>query len=116
MPKSAVVLLFVPFIIGVIAFAQTGTQTVAGVVSDASGDMVAKADITLTAKNAKQQELAKLTTRTDDSGHYSFSNVPTAGIVLQVTKDGRKPQSQTFTLKSHRDGISVIDITVRESR
>jgi hypothetical protein len=112
MSKSVVVLL----IMGVTAFAQTGTQTVAGVVSDAYGDVVAKADITLVATDANNQTVAKLTTRTDESGHYSFSNVPTAGIVLRVTKDGRKPQSETFTIKSHREEILVIDITVRESR
>jgi hypothetical protein len=104
---------------GLSAIAQTGTQTVAGVVSDASGDVIAKADITLIATDANHQEASKMNTSTDESGHYSFSNVPTAGIsgiVLKVTKDGKKPQSQTFTLRSHRDGVSVIDITVRESQ
>ena len=119
MLRSTVCFFSVLLMAGLSAIAQTGTQTVAGVVSDASGDVIAKADITLIARDANQQETAKLNTRTDDSGHYSFSNVPTvgvAGIVLDVSKDGKKPQSQTFTVKSHRDGISVIDITVREFR
>jgi hypothetical protein len=111
--------LSVVLLAGLSAIAQTGTQTVAGVVSDASGDVIAKANITLIATDANHQEASKMNTSTDGSGHYSFSNVPTSGIsgiVLEVTKDGKKPQSQTFTLRSHRDGVSVIDITVRESQ
>ncbi len=119
MLRSAICFLFIVLIAGLNGFAQAGTHTVAGVVSDASGDGIAKADITLIASDANHKEAAKLTARTDESGHYSFSNVPTvgvSGIVLEVTKDGKKPQSQTFTVKSHRDGVSVIDITVSESR
>jgi hypothetical protein len=119
MLRLAVCFLFVVSMAGLTAIAQTSTQTVAGVVSDASGDVMAKADITLIASAANHEEIAKLNTRTDKSGHYSFSNIPAvgvAGIVLDVTNDGKKPQSQTFTIKSHRDGVSVIDITVRESR
>jgi hypothetical protein len=119
MLRSAICFLCMLLIVGIAAIAQTSAQTVAGVVSDASGDVMAKADITLIASAANHQEVVKLTTHTDESGHYSFSNIPAvgvAGIVLDVTKDGKKPQSHTFTIKAHRDGVSVIDITVSESR
>ena len=119
MLRSTICFLSLALMAGLSAIAQTNTQTVAGVVSDASGNVMAKADITLIASDANHQEATRLNTRTDESGHYSFSNVPTigvTGIVLNVTKDGKTPQSQTFTIKSHRDGVSVIDITVHESR
>ena len=99
---------------GIVTFSDTSPTTVAGVVSDGSGYVMVKADITLIACN-DEGEAARLTTRADESGHYNFSAVPTEGIrgiVLEVTKDGKKPSSQKFTLKPHRDGVLVIDITV----
>ena len=119
MLRPSVCFLFALVISGLTAFAQTSPKTVAGVVSDASGSVIANANITLIARDANQHEAERRNTRTDESGHYMFSNVPTdwiKGIALDVTPDGKRPQSQTFTLKSNRDGVSVIDITVRESR
>jgi hypothetical protein len=117
MLRPSVCFLFGLLISGLTALAQTSPKTVAGVVSDASGSVIANADITLVAQDANEQEAARLNTRTDESGHYKLSSVPTdgiRGIRLEVAKDGKRPQSQTFTVKSNRDGVAVIDITVRE--
>jgi hypothetical protein len=115
MLRTAACFRSVVLIAGLSAFAQTSTQTVVSVVSDASGMLLHTQTSPLIATGTNHQEAAKMNTSTDESGHYSFSNVPAgrlSGITLEVTKDRKQFQSQTFTIKSHREGLSGIDITV----
>jgi len=66
--------------------AQTGTSSVAGTVTDAQGNVVAGASVTLTnpSKNFSR------TQTTNESGSYSFSSIPPDTYAVEVAASGFK--------------------------
>jgi hypothetical protein len=93
-------------------FAEKKPRIIGGVVSDASGPVVANADLTLTAYDTNNQERSTLQTRTDETGHYSFSSVDADRLALTVRKYGKIPDRTTFTTKTDTVDVLVIDITM----
>ncbi|HQU94221.1 MAG TPA: carboxypeptidase-like regulatory domain-containing protein, partial [Pyrinomonadaceae bacterium] len=87
--RPSVLLLLVLLVTSVITlntFAQTGTSSVAGTVTDAQGKVVSGATVTLTnpAKNFSR------TQTTNESGAYSFNSIPPDTYVIEVTATGFK--------------------------
>jgi hypothetical protein len=89
------------------AMAEVRAKILAGVVSDSSGGVIANARIGLI---EGADSAPKRYTRTDATGHYHFSAVEAPSINLQVVKDGKVPDKLTFTTKSNKDGVLIIDI------
>ena len=78
--------LLVTSVITLNTFAQTGTSSVAGTVTDAQGKVVSGATVTLTnpAKNFTR------TQTTNESGSYSFNSIPPDTYIVEVTATGFK--------------------------
>src|SRR5881275_414256 len=74
---------------------RTGAQvlfgSVSGTISDQSGAGVPKAHVTLINKATSVQKEAD----TDESGHYTVTDLPPGGYDLKVTASGFKPLTQT---------------------
>jgi hypothetical protein len=97
-----VALAFVPS-----AFAQTGTATIRGIVSDAQGQVVAGA--TIAVKN-DAKNFARTTT-TDSTGAYIFTAIPPGVYILEVEARGFK-KSVSTDVKTLVDTASTFDITL----
>ncbi|HEX4945927.1 MAG TPA: TonB-dependent receptor [Blastocatellia bacterium] len=89
------------------AQAQTGTSTIRGTVTDAQGQVVAGATITL--KNDARNFTR--TTTTDSIGAYIFTALPPATYVLEVEARGFK-KSVSTDVKTLVDTASTFDITL----
>ena len=78
--------LFVTLVTALSTFAQTGTSSLAGTVTDAQGNVVSGATVTLTnpAKNFSR------TQTTNESGSYSFNSIPPDTYTVEVTATGFK--------------------------
>lgn len=74
-----------------VAFAQTGTSTVNGAVTDPQGNAVAGATVTL----SDEEKSFTRTQTTNDSGAYSFSSVPPGTYRLEVEAQGFKKATVT---------------------
>ncbi len=88
--KVSVFMLFllvvVPF-----SFAQTGTTSLRGTVTDSSGSVVPDAEVTL----SNPEIAATLTTHSDKNGAYQFREVRPSTYTLSVTAQGFAPFKQT---------------------
>src|SRR5881227_3960134 len=94
--KSAVIALFVCF---VTLFAQTPLGTVTGLATDASGAAMPGVSVTLTS----QQTGVKKTASTNQSGVYSFPNLPPG--VYKVTAEAkgfRALETEAFPVDAFR--------------
>jgi len=100
------------FIVAVVALAEVRAKTLGGIVSDASGTVVENAEVTLRMYDPSHQETSKMSTRTDETGHYVFRNVEASGISLSVTNSDITPKKQTFTTKRNTGDVLVIDIAI----
>ncbi len=89
------------------AFAQTGTSTVRGTVSDAQGKSIAGATVTLKneAKNVTR------TATTDSNGAYTFAAIPPDTYVLEVEAQGFK-KAVSPNVKTLVDTPSTFDMTL----
>src|SRR5882762_3220089 len=80
-----------------IAFAQTPLATVTGLSTDPSGSAVTSATITLTNKDTGVQRTAK----TNQTGAYSFPNLPPGVYSLAAEAAGfKKIQVDAFALEA----------------
>src|SRR5215467_680662 len=67
------------------AFGQAvATGTVSGIITDASGSVIVGASVALTDTSTKIER----TTTTNDTGHYTFANVPPGVYGVTLTKQG----------------------------
>lgn len=89
------------------AFAQTGTSTIRGTVSDAQGQVIAGATVII--KN-EAKNLTRTTT-TDNSGVYVFTALPPNLYVLEVEAQGFK-KSVSTNVKTLVDTASTFDISL----
>lgn len=90
-----------------IAYAQTGTSTVRGTVSDSQGQAVAGATVTL--KNAARNFNRSATT--DSNGAYVFTAIPPNVYVLEVEAKGFK-KSVSTDVKALVDTPSTFDVAL----
>ena len=90
-----------------IAYAQTGTSTLRGSVSDSQGQAVAGASVKL--KN-EARNFNRITT-TDSNGAYTFTAIPPDVYVLEVEAKGFK-KSVSTDVKALVDTPSTFDITL----
>jgi len=74
-----------------LSFAQSGTTSLRGTVTDASGAVVLNADVTLTSGEIG----VNLSTQTDKNGAYQFQEVRPSTYVLSVNASGFAPFRQT---------------------
>lgn len=95
------------------AATQTKYKVIGGAVLDSAGIPVASADVEMQLSDVSGQPLRSRHTPTDLLGHYAFSTVETSGVGLHVTATGKTWRSQTFTTRSDREGVLVIDIVVQ---
>src|SRR5437763_3644279 len=94
--KSALFALFVCF---ATASAQTPLGTVTGLATDASGAAMAKVSVTL----SNQQTGVKRTTGTNESGAYSFPNLPPGSYKLTGEAKGfRALETEAFPVDAFR--------------
>lgn len=85
---SALFLLFVSISY---SYAQSGTTSLRGTVSDPNGSVVPNAEVTL----ANPEISVSLTTRTDKDGAYQFREVRPSTYTLSVNANGFAPYRQT---------------------
>jgi hypothetical protein len=91
------------FLVPVSISAQsTSTGTVAGVVSDSSGAVVAEATVTLTDKATHTPREGA----TNDAGRYYFADVPPGGYEISVSKSGFRVTKTSVTV-SVGTGLTV---------
>jgi hypothetical protein len=89
------------------ALAQTGTSTVRGTVSDAQGQVIAGAKVTV--KN--EEKNFTRTTTTDSNGVYIFTALPPNVYTLEVEAQGFK-KSVSTNIKTLVDTASTFDIAL----
>lgn len=97
--------LFCSLLLAGIAYAQTGTSTLRGSVSDSQGQVIAGATVTL--KN-EAKNFSRATT-TDSRGAYIFTAVPPDVYALEVEAKGFK-KSVSTDVKALVDTPSTFDI------
>src|SRR6267143_5385084 len=84
-------------LLGSIALAQTPLATVTGLATDPSGSAVTSATITLANKDTGVQRTAKV----NESGAYSFPNLPPGAYSLAAEAPGfKKLQVDSFALEA----------------
>jgi outer membrane receptor protein involved in Fe transport len=94
-------LCFIFFVCPCISAAQT--RTIKGTVSDASGEMIAGADIVLT------QHGTRKSTQTDKAGQFSFSAVDENTATLTINARGFLPQLKTIDpVREPSDRLEVV--------
>ncbi|HKD60295.1 MAG TPA: carboxypeptidase regulatory-like domain-containing protein [Terracidiphilus sp.] len=79
-----------------VAFAQSGSGTISGVISDPSGALIPGAAVTIENPVSHYSKTAT----TDNSGRYQFSNVPFNPYHMTVAKDGFASAAQDITVRS----------------
>src|SRR5207237_719609 len=67
------------------AYSQAGTSTISGTISDAQGNIVAGAAVTLTSQQNSQR-----TAVTNDNGVYTFSSVQPGTYTIEAQAKGFK--------------------------
>jgi carboxypeptidase family protein len=82
-------------LLGPSAFCQTITASLQGRVSDNSGAVVAKANVTAT---NTETGLSRSTT-TDAGGEYNIASLPVGNYKVEVKAETFQPQTRTLTLK-----------------
>src|SRR5215510_227894 len=93
-------------LLSVAAFSQTITASLQGRVSDNTGAVVAKANVTAT---NTETGLSRSTT-TDASGEYNIASLPVGNYKVEVKAGTFQPQSRTLTLKVGES--ASLDITL----
>src|SRR5690348_3522621 len=84
---------------GLISQAQTPLGTVTGLATDPSGSAVAGASVILTNRDTG----VKLSSQTNQSGAYSFLNLPPASYTLAAEAPGfKKIEVETFAVGAFR--------------
>ena len=68
------------------AFAQQGRGTISGTITDASGQVIPGANVTLTSVGTG----LNFTATANDEGYYVFPALPVGGYALSVSKEGFK--------------------------
>ena len=104
---SLICAFFLAFALAATTFAQTGTSTVRGSVSDAQGKAVAGATVII--KN-EATNFSRSTT-TDSTGAYVFTAIPPNVYVLEVEAKGFK-KSVSTNVKTLVDTASTFDIAL----
>lgn len=89
------------------AFAQAGTSTVTGVVTNPQGEVVAGANVTLTSESQN----SKRTTTTSGSGSYSFNQLPPGSYKIEVEANGFK-KSSAAGVRALVDTTISFDVTL----
>ncbi|HVJ09527.1 MAG TPA: TonB-dependent receptor [Acidisarcina sp.] len=87
---------FLLFAAGMRSNAQINTASLTGLVTDASGAVVAKVPVTVQG----QATGFTRTTETDNAGYYTFSNLPIGQYSISVSKDGFATVSQQVLLQT----------------
>lgn len=96
------------FVTGLPLHAQSDTSSLAGTVTDASGAVVPKANITLN----NQATRAEIHATTTDSGNYTITNLPTGSYTMRV----EAPGFQITNLSDIRVDPNIgrrVDVTMR---
>ena len=88
------------------ASAQTTTATLGGTVTDSTGAIIRKAQVTLKNEASGDERNAP----SNDSGAFSFSAVPSGTYDVTITAEGFRPYSQTGIHLDPGDTRSVRDI------
>ncbi len=79
---------------------QTGT--ISGVVSDTLGDPISGVSVAISSLN--------LTTSTDESGAYSFTDVTIGSCSIEFTKENYQTSSVAITSSTFKDGVATVDV------
>jgi hypothetical protein len=79
-----------------VAFAQAGSGTISGVISDPSGAVIPGAAVTIDNPVSQYSRTAT----TDNSGHYQFSNVPFNSYHMTVARAGFASAVQDLNVRS----------------
>src|SRR5690349_21669725 len=94
--RPALIVLFVSAFLGQ---AQTPLGTVTGIATDASGSVVPGASVTL----SSQDTGVRRTAATNETGAYSFPNLPTGSYRLTAEAKGFRPiETPVFALEAFR--------------
>jgi hypothetical protein len=94
------------------AFADVRAKVLGGVVSSRSGAVIGNAEVRLVLYDSNNQPVSTKSTRTDDTGHYTFRDVDARALSLRVAPEGTTPKSQTFITKTATPEVLIIDITL----
>lgn len=99
------------FPVQALAQAQTTSANgIVGTVADRTGNGIPAASVTIT----NQETGAKLSTKTDDAGHFTFTHIKPGDYLIQAEADGFRPSAKNENIVSVSAKKQRVNLTLHD--